>query len=138
MNIKILTQRGEIFDVDSEILSRVGKQNLLTFLCRRESHRKIRARGFHPSDDDVERIATEMKLSEQFARFPGGCGYRDMELRVFRGHLLSEGMARRLAEIQQVDVSDINFHARAVANLREMWEFSCRISDAKPEEWFRR
>ena len=137
MEIKIQTKSGKMFEVDSETLEKIGRENMLTFLSRRFSHREIRAGGFAPTDTEISSLASRLKLAEQFLRF-GDSGYRDMEMRVFEGHHISEGMARRLMEIQETDVSDVDFRALALAQLRENWEFDSRLANVEPEQFFRR
>lgn len=137
MNIKICTRSGRVFDVDSEVLEKIGKQNLLTFLCRRETHRERRSAGFNPTEQEIAEYVSNLKLSKQFQRF-GDTGYRDLEMRVFGGHRISEGAARRLSEIQEIDVSDIDFKKIALGFMRETWEFECRLDETPPELFFRR
>jgi len=136
MEIKITTRRGHTFTTTTEMLKKIGRENLLTFFCRRESHREILKNGFHPTEQEITTMAERLKLAEQFARIQGGCGYRGMEMRVFNDHRISEGMARRLTEIQGVDVSDIDFKKLAVEDMRRSFEFECRLANVNPEQYF--
>jgi hypothetical protein len=136
MQTTVTTSTNKSFHVDANILRQLGKQDVCTFLCRRESHRTIRDAGFNPSEHEIQEQVDMLKLAEQFTRY-GDTGYRDLALRVFSGRILSAGAERRLSEIRSVDVSDVDFRPEAIRALQKMWEFQCRLADTEIEVFYR-
>jgi len=136
MQTTVTTSTNRSFQIEENVLNRLGKQDVCTFLCRRESHRSIRDAGFNPTEVEIQREVAALRLAEQFTRY-GDTGYRDLAQRVFSGRILSAGAERRLSEIQSIDVSDVDFRTEAVNRLRDLWAFECRLADSEIEVFYR-